>query len=682
MPQRSDSLLYCPVPSRLDVDASEIRLLTLLPGPFEADLRIDIDTTVLNKDHVPQFEALSYAWGSSETPAKLFISQKKRRSPRRLPQRAARKLAVRRLAAHRLTGTAPADARTLAVTQNLATALRYLRYGDRPRVLWIDAICVNQKNLPERSQQVARMVDIFSLSNRVVVWLGPESHDSALALKSLRNVGSEVKVDRDSKFYEAKVTTNSLISHLDIATWTSIFSLLSRRWFGRLWIWQEVRLAKEGAQVLCGQDSLSWREFSNAILFLKTIPKPAVPGIPSCKCVDRVHALSYPRVRTNLLNALLLTRHGECTDKRDKIYAVLNLVEGYVGGHLEADYSKTAYEVYQNLVLLYLEQIKSLDILRLCELGQPIADKPTWVPDLSSPNTYDIPDTFNASAQTKSHGEYIGSGILQVTGMCAAKISHVENILLPENPTIHEAAELVTRIAASVIKSDIYVGGGAMLDAMCRTLCCNELSDRWEPKNSTLPDYTMSLSFLHGLLNGIDEYNLELLVENRNYLNRVSAALSGGKFVISHDGYIGLAPRAVEPGDQICIVLGCTMLLILRPDEYGRHSVVGPCYVHGLMDGAALLGPLTRMWKNVVRYDTVVETLREAFHNQETGETQVEDPRKEPLPEGWQICRHEAESAFKLYLNQVTGKRTFWDPRVSPEALRARGVELQDFWLK
>ncbi len=663
--------------SRLDVDASEIRLLTLLPGPFEADIRINIDSTVLSEVHVPQFEALSYAWGSFEGPARICISHKKRRSLRSLLQRAAR-----RLAAHRLAGTALEDLQALAVTQNLATALRYLRYDDRPRVLWIDAICVDQKNLQERSQQVARMVDIFSLANRVVVWLGPESHGSALALKSLGSVGSEVKVDWDSKFYEAKVTTDSLISHFDIATWTSIFSLLSRRWFGRLWIWQEVRLAKEGAQVLCGHDNLSWREFSNAIFFLALIPKPAVPGIPSWKCVERVYALNSSRVRTSLLSALLLTRHSECTDKRDKIYAVLNLVEGHTRWNLEADYSKTVYEVYQNSVLSYLEQNKSLDILRFCELRQPIADKPTWVPDFSSSNTYDLLDTFNACAKTKSHGEYIGNGTLQVTGICAAKIGHVEDILLPENPSNYEVAEIVTRITASVIKPDDYVGGGTMTDATCRTLCCDEFSNSMEPKGSNRPDYATSLSFFLKLLDGNDGYNIELFVKNQKYTNRVSTAMSGRSFMVCQDGHIGLAPRTVEPGDHICIILGCDIPLILRPDEYGRYSVIGVCYVHGFMDGAALLGPLPRMWKHVSRYDTVALGYWDAFINQETGETQVEDPRMGPLPTGWQICSHENESGYNKYSNPETGERTIFDPRMSPEALRARGVDLQDFRLK
>ena len=67
------------------------------------------------------------------------------------------------------------------MTRNLAEALQYLRYENRPCVLWIDAICVDQNNIPERGHQVVRMAAIYPQASRVVVWLGPERDDSALA---------------------------------------------------------------------------------------------------------------------------------------------------------------------------------------------------------------------------------------------------------------------------------------------------------------------------------------------------------------------------------------------------------------------------------------------------------------------------------------------------------------------
>jgi hypothetical protein len=58
---------------------------------------------------------------------------------------------------------------TLGITQNLALALRHLRDSQRPRILWIDAICINQNDLPERSAEVRRMGDIYSTAWGVLV---------------------------------------------------------------------------------------------------------------------------------------------------------------------------------------------------------------------------------------------------------------------------------------------------------------------------------------------------------------------------------------------------------------------------------------------------------------------------------------------------------------------------------
>lgn len=664
--------------------ASEIRLLTLLPGPSEAEIHINLEVVLLKEPRIPQFEALSYTWGSTESPVNIFVDEEKRRSSIRRPQKSAFR-----------SGATCVNLRILAVTQNLATALRYLRYDDRPRVLWIDAICVDQKNMSERSQQVERMADIYTLANRVVVWLGPESHDSALALRSLNTLGSKITVDLvlqtcriisigEDTDYES--TDDLLTSHFDESTWTSIFSLLNRPWFSRLWIWQEVHLAKNEVQVLCGYDDIAWRSFGNAIYYLHINSKPAIPQDPrgSWECMERAFLLISFRPMWGLIDALCETRRSECSDKKDKIYAVLNLVGKHMRENLEPDYSKSTSKAYQDVVLDYLRIYKSLNLLRFCELREPIADKPTWVPDWSSPTAFDLLPDYHVSWGSEAHGEYVGNGVLRVTGIWAAKIDHTENLLLPEYPSVQEVAETVKNIATSIIKSDEYVGGGTMVHAVCRTLCCDMSSERWLPANTTYPDCSLCRRFLLDLVKvkGGHIDNPGLSTESELYLSYVSWAMRGRSFLVTKDGYIGLAPQAVEPGDQICIVLGCDAPLILRPDEIGRRSVVGECYIHGLVDGATLLGPLPSMWQKVNRYDAAARGYWGAFINRETGETQIRDPRMGPLPAGWRTCSHKGESAYNMYLNDETGERTFSDPRMSPEALRARGVELQDFWLK
>jgi hypothetical protein len=112
---------------------------------------------------VPDFEALSYAWGSTEDPVDIFIGE---------------------------SGSC-----TLAVTRNLAEALPFLPFENKTRVLWIDAICVNQQDKAERSSQVQRMADIYSKAARVLIWLGPASGDSSVALDCMKLVSSKIAID-------------------------------------------------------------------------------------------------------------------------------------------------------------------------------------------------------------------------------------------------------------------------------------------------------------------------------------------------------------------------------------------------------------------------------------------------------------------------------------------------------
>jgi hypothetical protein len=156
----STPYLYVP----LDENAQQIRILTLLPGSSPAQIRINLEIVQLSTEHVPDYEALSYVWGSTEERVEVWIESE----------------------------SAP---QVLAVTQNLAEALYHLRYETQPRVLWIDAICINQRDIPERNAQIKRMADLYRLSRRVVAWLGPESGDSSLGLDLLRSLGAKIEVN-------------------------------------------------------------------------------------------------------------------------------------------------------------------------------------------------------------------------------------------------------------------------------------------------------------------------------------------------------------------------------------------------------------------------------------------------------------------------------------------------------
>ena len=101
----------------------------------------------------PYYEALSYVWGEPNSSRSL----------------------------HCATGK-------IALTSNLETALKALRHHDRKRAIWVNAICIDQKNVAERGHQVKLMGKIYANAERVLIWLGPDPQGIAQeTFKAIRN---------------------------------------------------------------------------------------------------------------------------------------------------------------------------------------------------------------------------------------------------------------------------------------------------------------------------------------------------------------------------------------------------------------------------------------------------------------------------------------------------------------
>jgi hypothetical protein len=160
------------VHSPLRAGRVEIRLVALLPDADEfGDIVCRIFRAPLGTNL--EYEALSYVWGSSEEP-----------------------LLIQAMGSADCNGTS--TKRALPVTQNLHDALRLLRSNTSngvSRVLWVDAICIDQSNVEERSSQVALMRSIYSNASQTVVFFGPEDKFSALGMEFIKRVATTVDLD-------------------------------------------------------------------------------------------------------------------------------------------------------------------------------------------------------------------------------------------------------------------------------------------------------------------------------------------------------------------------------------------------------------------------------------------------------------------------------------------------------
>ncbi|KAL8784217.1 MAG: hypothetical protein Q9213_004109 [Squamulea squamosa] len=146
----------------------------------------------------------------------------------------------------------------LEIANNLFQALKALRYNDKSRTLWVDAICINQADLDEKNHQIPMMPSIYGEADRVCVWLGDASEDSDLAIDFMKEIMQDIwKFDElcKPKLKDGRETA---------PYWKALVSLIMRKWFSRRWIVQEIALAKDGL-IYCGPKTISWRIFSDAV---------------------------------------------------------------------------------------------------------------------------------------------------------------------------------------------------------------------------------------------------------------------------------------------------------------------------------------------------------------------------------------------------------------------------------
>ncbi|KAK4172319.1 heterokaryon incompatibility protein-domain-containing protein [Triangularia setosa] len=140
----------------------------------------------------------------------------------------------------------------LQVSRELALALKYLRRTNEDRILWIDAICIDQENHEERNHQVQMMSLIYNSAKQVCVWLGEDNDDSATAISFIREIMQLENFD-------------AIAANKDNATkWQSLLLLMQRPWFSRRWVVQEIALARE-ATIYCGKDEILWVHFAVAV---------------------------------------------------------------------------------------------------------------------------------------------------------------------------------------------------------------------------------------------------------------------------------------------------------------------------------------------------------------------------------------------------------------------------------
>ena len=362
----------------IDDPKGKIRILILLPPASSDDPELRCNLTTAKISDSPSYEALSYCWGTEA-----------------------------------LTESIHLPSGTLAITKNLATGLRRLRYCDRPRHLWVDAVCINQQDNEEKGHQVAFMSQIFRNAECVSVWLGEgnaEIHAGIETVRRLADSAWKYGLSSDNPLFHAIQFTEKLwdknngisAALLRLSRdidYTSLNAFFAQAWFDRLWVVQEFVLASR-VEILNCHDLLSYEEvlLAVAIGFLLSKRTKSLSLMHFFKIVSLfIDRENFHRSKTGLDLLEGLRFHGQrlCTLDLDRVYGTLALVSKGPGSDLEIDYSISVETLFIRLALEYLKNgnLGILHYISSCSKKIPAIGispssghvpeptLPSWVPD-------------------------------------------------------------------------------------------------------------------------------------------------------------------------------------------------------------------------------------------------------------------------------------------------------------
>ncbi|KAJ4353554.1 uncharacterized protein N0V89_005284 [Didymosphaeria variabile] len=597
----------------LNVERHEIRLLKLLSpgsGPSLAKSAL-VNCTLehVSLDENPKYQALSYVWGNPALTTPICV-----------------------------------DGKVFQATFNLEAALRHLRKEDASVTLWVDAVCIDQGNNVEKSDQVQRMGDIYRNASEVVIWLGQtkQEHSKLWAqLKELSqlsagggalelNIDDLVDVDERNtrapwllslnlelqKMFE---TITIGYSNEDTLLIEPLLKLLGQPWWSRIWVVQESSLPFL-ARVVWGSNEMYW-----------------------VGAWERVHRRSDDK-KVKLIDMLLQTSVSSAltaTDPRDHIYGLFGIIEDADELGIKVDYSLSVESVYEGVARALL-RTEGLKMLQCCQYSarHRSGTLPSWIPDWSSSlrqlldglrillpsgvynasglmdarearrleewrqrmeklNCQDPSFSFQAStssndsAATVLASEESKPGILRILAAPVDSILAVGGAWEEANGALdgHFRDMLwVEELERLAEKSEGVYSEAAKKEALWRT----PIADRGLPRMTYIwfPRATTE-AMGHDVLMGrfpLDKINEQsrgfYYQKSRAYQKILRAFGKDRRFFITQTGFLGLGPDPAEPGDEVYIIQGASTPFVLRPTEDSRsYKIIGEAYVHGVMDG-------------------------------------------------------------------------------------------------
>jgi hypothetical protein len=549
---------YSPLNSAQD----EIRILYLKPGIYEDDIRIAFESVNLT-DRVA-YEALSYAWGTEQSPRPILVD----------------------------------DVHRLAITENLDCALRHFRYRDLTRTLWVDALCIDQTNLEERNQQIQLMGRIYSRAASVAIWLGGfDGYNFERFLCAISELSSP----------RPEATINKLLREL--------CQLGDSPWFTRVWVVQELMLSKHDPMVYFGHLYLPWSNLVYCFAWFDRLLCGS--GLNEVRIDVKNHGLDHKifiqnRMVIDLANLrnsdsqgslffiLSHTSHLRATDPRDNIYGILAVCK-LSKNIIKPDYTLSLQQVFAHAtatMLLDLD-LNLYDFFTLhCAKPQDgsrfrkTPDLPSWVVDPTSPSTVTIEQVQKEDIYWHPHTILRERANVRksLRKLCTELPKSVRIARFsPDYKTLFAAGNTLGTITSASFPA-LFCGPGA------RRLLFTLYHAFAKPRGFKPATFYKALysahdgaprpshmqSFEDWLMN-CDSLGEETLAKYKEVLDNVIEGARNKTLFITDSGHIGQSyhpdPVGIEVGDLLVGLFGINFPFIIRPLGEDRYRMINVAHV-------------------------------------------------------------------------------------------------------